>query len=203
MDQGQFSTTFIPKKPMVAAPQSGAPISRPSGFLTAISTLLFFLTILIAGGIYFWQQYETANVAKLAASVAKVEKSFEPELIAKWQSLDQQLKNADTVLKSHTVLSPVFAVLESSTLKRVRFNRFDGSFDQAGAFSVKMAGEADGYQAIAQQSDLLGSNTFIQNILFSNFSLNQKGKVSFDLSFGVEDGLIDFEKAPIASQPTL
>jgi hypothetical protein len=62
-----------------------------------------------------------------------------------------------------------------------------------------MSGVADSYQSIAQQSDVLGSNTFLQNVLFSNFFLNQKGQISFDLTFGVKPSFVDFEKAPLAS----
>ena len=61
-----------------------------------------------------------------------------------------------------------------------------------------MSGEGDSYQSIAQQSDVLGSNTFLKNVLFSNFFLTQKGKISFDLSYGVSPDFVDFEKAPLA-----
>lgn len=206
MDNTQLTTTFIPKKPMadVSAAGGTAPVSRPVGLFSTISTILFFVTILISVGVYFWKSYETRQVAVLADSISKIEKTFEPELISKLQKLDKQLKNANTLLASHTVVSPIFDMLESSTLKPVKFTKFDVTFDDAKGTQVKMSGEADGYQSIAQQSDVLGANTFLKDILFSNFFLTQKGKVSFDLSFGARPEFVDFEKAPlaaIASQP--
>ncbi|MDB4984606.1 MAG: hypothetical protein JWM20_785 [Patescibacteria group bacterium] len=196
----QLTTTFIPKKPLGdAAPQMGsAPVSRPVGLLSTISVILFFVTIAIAVGVYFLKAYETSQVATLSASITAVEKTFEPQLITKLQSLDKQLKNANGLLASHTVISPIFDMLEASTLKQVRFNKFDVAFDDVKGVQIKMSGEGDSYQSIAQQSDVLGSNTFLKDVLFSNFFLTQKGKVSFDLSYGVRPDFTDFEKAPLS-----
>jgi hypothetical protein len=197
----QLTTTFIPKKPLAesSGPIGSAPVSRPVGLLSTISVLLFFVTIATAVGMYFWKAYETSQVVTLSASIANVEKTFEPDLIAKLQSLDHQLTNANTLLGNHTVVSPIFDMLEASTLKQVQFNKFDVTFDPVKGTNVIMSGVADSYQSIAQQSDVLGSNTFLQNVLFSNFFLNQKGQISFDLTFGVKPSFVDFEKAPLAS----
>ena len=200
MDQGQFTTTFIPKKPLTDVTPSGAqPVSRPVGLLSSISTILFFVTILIAGGVYFWKGYETKNVVVLADSIKKIEKTFEPELVTKLQSLDRQLKNGSTLVKGHTVVSPVFDLLESSTLKTVKFTKFDVVFDDVKGTQIKMSGEADGYRSIAQQSDVLGANSYLKDAIFSNFFLTPKGRISFDLSFGVKPDFVDFEKALISA----
>jgi hypothetical protein len=198
MDQGQFTTTFIPKKPMMEAPKSGAPVSRPVGLISTLVTVLFFVTLAIAGGIYFWKSYETKNVAVLAESVAKVEKAFDPQSITKLQSLDRQLKNGSTLVKNHIVASPIFDVLELSTIKQIRFTKLDISRDDVKGTLVKMSGESDGYESIAQQSDAFGANTSIKDAIFSNFFLTSKGRVSFDLSFGVTPDFVDFEKAPLS-----
>lgn len=199
--ENQFTTTFIPKKPIASATtDSNAPVSRPIGLLSTLSVILFFITIAIAGGVYFWEKLETEKVATLADSVSKIEKSFEPELITRLQSLDKQLKNADLILKKHQVITPLFDMLESSTLKQVRFSKIDVAFDDTTNVAlIKMSGEADGYRSIAQQSDVFGANQFLKDIIFSNFFLNQKGKVAFDLSFSVKPDFVDFEKAPLAS----
>lgn len=196
----QFTTTFVPKKPITQAVAPGStPVSRPAGLLTSISTLLFFITLLIAGGVYFWQQFQAGNLVKLQESVATIEKTFEPQLITQLQTLDKQLNNANTVLKNHTVVSPVFSLLETSTLPQVRFTRFDMVNEEAKDAVVKMSGEADGYTFIAQQSDVLSKNTFIKDMIFSNFVLTQRGKISFDVSFSVRPEFTDFERAPLTT----
>lgn len=197
----QFTTTFIPKKPMVPEAAASAPVSRPVGFLSSMSVVIFFVTLLISGGVWFWQRYESQRVSELADSVTKAQKRFEPSFITKLQVLDRQLRNAQTLVKNHTVVSPVFDLLEASTIKPVQFTKFDLSSDDAKGVSVKMSGIADGYRSIAQQSDSLGSSTFLKDAIFSNFFLNQQGRVSFDLSFGVRPDFLNFQTAPLGSAP--
>lgn len=199
--ENQFTTTFIPKKPMVTEAASGsAPVSRPVGFLSSISLILFFITIAIGGGVYFWKQYETKQVDLLAKSVQTVQKDFEPQLITELQLLDKQLRNANTLLKNHNIASPLFDLLESSTLKQVQFSKFEYVMDDTKGAQIKMSGIADGYQSIAQQADVLGSSTYLKNVIFSNFFLTQQGKVSFDLSFGVAPQFLNFQTAPQIAQ---
>lgn len=198
--ENQFTTTFIPKKPMVPDTASdSAPVSRPVGLLSSISLILFFITIALGIGVYIWEQYEIKNVAVLATSVTTVEKEFEPQLITQLQSLDKQLRNANILLTNHTVASPIFDLLESSTLKQVQFGKFDYSVDSTNGVTIKMSGIADGYQTIAQQSDVLGASTFLKNVIFSNFFLTPQGKVSFDLSFGVTPDFLSFSTAPLSA----
>lgn len=201
--ENQFTTTFIPKKPMVTETSSGsAPVSRPVGFLSSISLILFFITLATGGGIYLWEQYETKQVAVLAQSVQAAQKEFEPQLITKLQLLDKQLKNANILIKNHTVTSPLFDLLESSTLRQVQFNKIDYTTDDAKGVTVKMSGVADGYQSIAQQADVLGASTYLKNVIFSNFFLTQQGKVSFDLTFGVSPQFLNYQTAPLVAPVT-
>jgi len=199
--ENQFSTTFIPKKPMLPEATSSAPVSRPVGFLSSISVVIFFVTLAIAGGVWFWERYETQKVAELANSVVKAQKRFEPSFITKLQILDKQLKNAQVLVKNHTVTSPIFDLLEASTIKPVQFSKFEVVNDEAKGVSVKMSGIADGYKSIAQQSDSLGSSSFLKNTIFSNFFLTPQGRVSFDLSFGVRPDFLNFQTAPLAAAP--
>lgn len=199
----QFTTTFVPKKPVIQPPASrGASISRPAGLLTTISLFLFFLTAIMAGGIYFWQQFQTGNLDQLQKSVASIEETFEPQFITQLQKLDRQLIHAHTVLKNHTVVSPIFSLLETSTLPQVRFTRFEMTHEEGNDTLVKMSGEADGYTFIAQQSDVLSKNTFIKDMIFSNFVLTERGKISFDVSFSVRPEFVDFERAPLLTSVT-
>lgn len=198
--ENQFTTTFIPKKPMVQeAVSSNAPVSRPVGILSSLSLVIFFITLALGGGVYFWEQYQVKKVALLADSVTKVEKEFEPQLITQLQLLDKQLRNANILVKNHSVASPLFDLLELSTLKQVQFGKFDYAVDEKAGIQVRMSGLADSYQSIAQQADVLGASTFLKNVIFSNFFLNPQGKVSFDLSFGITPEFLNFQTAPLAA----
>lgn len=198
MEQGQFTTTFSPKKPLAeVTPVGTKKISRPSGLLASISLVLFFITLFCAGGVYFWKGYQEKNVTNLASSIKKLEKTFEPELVMKLQTLDKQLKNGSVVIKNHRVVSPLFDFLEESTLKQVKFTKMDIVFDDIKGIQVRMSGEADGYRSIAQQADMFAANTYLKDTIFSNFFLTQKGRIAFDVAFGTKPDFVDFEKAPL------
>lgn len=202
--ENQFTTTFIPKKPLAQASEgTRTPVSRPVGLLSTISVIILFIAIAASVGVYFWKSIETKNVATLSESIAKIEKGFEPELITELQAVDRQLRNANTLVRNHTVISPVFDLLAASTLRPVRYTKFDIAFDETKGPQVRMSGEADGYPSIAQQSDILGASTYLKDTIFSNFFLTQRGRVSFDVSFGLKPEFVDFEKAPITNVPVV
>ena len=200
--ENTFTTTFIPKKPIVPETSGPRPVSRPVGLLSAFSAVLFFVAIVCAVGVYVWQQYETQQSTKLAASIAIVEKSFDPQLITQLQTLDTQLKSANTVLADHTVVTPIFNVLASSTLPQIQFTKMGLIDDPVNGMSVTMSGVADSYQTIAQESDVLGSTSAFKNVLFSNFVLTTAGQISFDLSFDVDPSITNFSTAPLAAPAT-
>lgn len=194
MDQN-FTTTFIPKKPiMEQAPRT----SRPAGILTIIAMLIFLATLVIGGGSYLYANYLNGRTEELRKSIGLAEKNFEISTISELQVLDKRLSVASMILKNHRVVTPFFRLLEETTLPAVRFSKFDFSIsDAAGAQGAESAtalsGEAEGYRAIAQQSGVFGEHTAIRDHIFSNFILTPRGRVSFDLVFNVDPDLLDFE----------
>ncbi|MBP9821480.1 MAG: hypothetical protein KBC98_01180 [Candidatus Pacebacteria bacterium] len=193
-----FQTTFIPKKPMAPEPVR---VSRPVGLLSVIAFLILLITAALGVGLFLYQQYLADNTIELEASIARAEKSFEPNLIAELQMLDKRLTVSDALISKHVALSPFFELLESTTLRSVRFAKFDFLASEDGSPVIHMTGEADGYRAIAQQSDVFGQHASVRDHMFSNFILTPKGKVSFDLLFRVSPDLLKFKNAVAAPTP--
>ncbi len=193
-----FQTTFIPKKPINTEPVH---VSRPVGLLSVIAFIILLITAGLGIGLFFYQQYLTDNTTKLEASILRAEKSFEPNLITELQMLDKRLMVSDALITKHTALSPFFTLLESTTLRSVRFAKFDFIASADGLPTIHMTGEADGYRAIAQQSDVFGEHAAVRDHIFSNFILTPKGKVSFDLLFRVSPDLLKFKQVASAPAP--
>jgi len=59
----------------------------------------------------------------------------------------------------------------------------DISFNESRDIVATLSGESDGYRSIALQSQALAKNTSLKNIIFSNFVVNPRGRVSFNVSF--------------------
>ena len=122
------------------------------------------------------------------------EERFDSNLVEEMQKLDRRINSARDVLSSHVVISPIFKALEEYTLRSISFTKFTYAFDPISQrVNVEMSGKATGYDAIALQSDALATNRYIKDPVFSNLNLDDKGKITFDLTFYVDPTFINFE----------
>ncbi len=187
-----FQTSFIPKRPMVEEKASGA---RPVGLLTIVSILIFFSVVIATGALYFYKVALGRNLTQMETNLSLAKNRFEPSKILQLQILDKRLRASDEVLSRHVIISPVFKALQAITMKTVSYSKFGYSIDDSGRASIDMSGVAEGYRAVALQADLFSKNKNFLNPVFSNLSLDDKGKVLFDLEFSVDPDFINYKKA--------
>ncbi|MDH5442451.1 MAG: hypothetical protein OEX08_02515 [Candidatus Nomurabacteria bacterium] len=192
MDQ-DFQTTFIPKKPTMSAPATKKRRSRPVGLLMMLAVLLVILAGASAGGVVVYEQLAQASLDEKRESLKVAEGVFETSLLAELQKLDNRLESASMLLDNHIMMEPLFRMLELTTLPDVRFSQFN--FSQAdGPISLKLAGEATNYTAIAQQSAIFGEEDMVSDHVFSNFSPNNDGGISFDISMKINRSFLLAER---------
>lgn len=204
MDQ-EFRTTFIPKTPVAPASASSRPsqVGRPTGILFTLGILVLIITGILAGGVYFYEKIENEKTTTLQNQIAELERRLETNVIQEFNVLDKRFRNADTLLKQHTVFYPIFRMLESSTLPEVRYTKLDIALNESGDVIATLSGESDGYRSIALQSQALSTNQVLKNIIFSNFVVTPRGFVSFDMSFLVGKNDVTYAKhfsAPVTTQ---
>lgn len=197
MDQ-QFQTSFIPKKPVTEA---RAPIPRGSvSFFSILAIVIFVISLVMFGGSYFYKVTLLKERDALTVRIADKTKTFDMEFLREVTTLDKRIKASNEVLAKHSLISPIFTRLEQLSLKTVQFTKFELSPSAANAaapVSVKMSGRAVNYAAIASESDVLAGvgsskNTFFLNPIFSNLNLDDRARVTFDLTFGVDSDLISY-----------
>lgn len=199
----QFQTSFIPKKPIMAEPVRHTP--RPVQKSISIFYVLAFVMVVIAGGayagLYFYKSSLTVAVDEAKKSLKLAEASFEPEAISDLQLFDKRVSASKQVLASHVVLSPFFELLGSLTLPSVQFKSFNSAIGSDGKnFVVRMSGVAKDYKSIAIQAQTFNSNEgkYFKDVVFSNLTLSDekenKGYVSFEISFYVDPVLMSYEK---------
>lgn len=187
-----FQTSFIPKKPL-AEERVTAP--RHTSIFSFLATLVFFGSLASAGAIYFYQaNLVKTNISK-KAQLGAASDSFQESLIKTLKRLDRRITDTKILLNGHVMVSPIFAALETDTLKSIQFTKFSYTtpVDPASPITVHMSGRARDYASIALQSDQLAKNVNIHNSIFSNLALDQQtGNVSFDLVFTVDSDLVRF-----------
>lgn len=194
----QFQTSFIPKKPVTEA---RAPVSRGTvSIFSLISTIILVVAGIMFGASYFYRESMDKQRNSLNADIGTKTKTFDADFLREITTLDKRIKASNEVIANHTMISPIFTKLEQLTLKTVQFNKFELMPAEPGApgpVSIKMSGKAINYAAIASQSDTLAGvsankTTYFINPIFSNLSLDDRARVSFDLTFSVHKDLVSY-----------
>ncbi|MFT7328336.1 MAG: hypothetical protein ACI870_000527 [Crocinitomicaceae bacterium] len=199
----EFKTTFIPKRNLSGAKAPESKKSKAARSLIGLIALLLFFTALVAtAGVYIWKARLAAVVNSRINSINLAEKAFEPAVILDLKKLDIRLQAGTKLLSQHVAISDFLESLAESTLPDVSFSGFSTSLDLEGA-EVSMEGEARGYLQIAQQSDVFEDNQYIQNHIFSNFSLTDVGRITFSLQFTINPELISFGRTVKNDEPNI
>jgi len=212
----KFSTNFMPTTPQsLGGGGGGAKISTqvPSsrgrggstgggfGLLEFLAALLLIAALIISAGVFLFERSQVQRVAQLNNQLQTAEKQFEPELIEELQILDRRLSFSSQLLREHTTLAPFFNFLNSLTLPAVQFDSFLFEFTEEGVGIVQVNGQAQSYQAIAQQSEKFAQEREIDQHIFSDFVLQDTGRVRFGLLVTLADEILKFEES-INSQYT-
>ncbi len=206
----QAQTSFIPKRPL--ADERPLPRQSSVSVFSLLATILFIASVAGAGMVYFYEKNLTTSVASKKGDLVKAKDAFEDTFLQELQSVDKRITAAQDVLQNHIVVSPLFTALQQLTLRSVQFTKFVYAIDGAGPAAnvqVRMSGKAQGYTALALQSDELTKNKYIRDPIFSNLTLDDQGNVLFDLSFSVDpkfvlygEALARVPAAPQSNTPT-
>lgn len=190
----EFQTSFVPKK-TIAPRETKRSGGGFGGVLNLLALIIFIASLIGAGGVYFYRSSLQNTIDGYKESLARARAAFEPTLITKLQVLDKRMKASTEILGSHIAVSPIFALLGEITLPTVRYSDFSYEFNKQNTnlVDIKITGQAKGYNFIALQADLFAQNNFIKNPIFSNFTLDQFGNISFNLTFSVDKSLVIYE----------
>ncbi|MFA5095399.1 MAG: hypothetical protein WC447_01930 [Candidatus Paceibacterota bacterium] len=188
-----FQTSFIPKKPIIAERAAG---SQSTSLFTVVSIFIFFTVIIATGALYFYDGILKKNITQMENDLNLAEGRFELSKIVQLQVLDKRLNAANQILNNHISVSPIFSALQAITMKTVSYTKFSYSFDDSKSqkIAVDMSGIAVGYLSVALQADLFATNKNIIDPVFSNLSLDEKGNVTFDLNFSVDQNFVNYKK---------
>lgn len=192
--EANFQTSFIPKKPIVEEREK---VSRPIGFFTVIAIFIFITMVLSLAGVYFYKQIMVGQITTMEKNLTLAKNRFEPTKITELQILDKRLRASTEILGKHIAVTPIFEVLQSITMKSIRYTTFSYEFVGSGKdakVAVKLGGMATGYRSIALQSDLYAKNKNLIDPVFSNLSLDEKGNVLFALDFYVDPSFVGYKE---------
>jgi len=198
MENNSFQTSFIPKKP-INATISGSSVGfekKHSNPFVTFSVIIFILTILISGGLFFYKSYLINQKDNLASTLGQIKNSFEQGTISELELFDKRMSASKQALSNHIVLSPMFSLLGEVTIPVVQFTEFNHESTDEG-FIVKISGISPDYRSIALQADMFNSSKgrMFKNVIFSNLNKDKNNKVTFDVEFLVDPSLLSYENS--------
>lgn len=182
-------TSFIPKKSFKKPVYK----AKGAGFLLGFSLILFIVSGLFLGGIFFYKEVLKKQITVLEVSLKRAHAGFEPELVKELTSVSMKVKAAKVLLKEHKTLTPIFDFLRESTLKNVRFSSFAYKLSKEGEPDISMRGVSKGYAPLALQIGEFQKSKDLKDISVSKLSLTKDGNVAFYLELVFNPEFISYK----------
>lgn len=165
-----------------------------------ISFIILGISVLLALGVFAYQQYlQSARNAK-ADEVQKAQASIDTANVEDFIRTRNRFSAAGTLLDNHIVASNFFSVLESITLENVRFNSLDFKVGEDNETEIHMEGIARTFNALASQSSAFAAEKRIKRAIFSDIAVGEQNTVTFSLTAELDPRLISFTSKEIPMQ---
>lgn len=188
----KFQTSFIPKTTL--DPIANNAEHRPLSFFSFITSIIFFITVLVAGGAFGWNKYLETSKAKVKSNLEKNVKSFEPQTLDEYVRLNNRIDSAKALLANHVAISYIFDFLQDNTIQSVKFTDFKYEIGADNIATLSMNGQAKSYNAVAYQAEVFGKEKALKTPLFSNLDLDTFGNVIFNFTTKIDPGFITYTR---------
>lgn len=190
----KFQTSFIPKKTIDNDSRNRVVAISDTNIFTLAASIIFIVTILLYGGLYFYRDYVIEEVKKADAALTEAEAAIEPKKIKEIISNNSRINNSLKILDGHLATSKLMLFLQDSALKKVKFNEFAYQ-NKDGVPSIIINSEVQNYNSFAYQQKVLVENEYIQNSDFSDILLGDNGNIKYRFSGRIEPSLVSYKKS--------
>ena len=159
-----------------------------------ISIVVFVVALIAVVSFYLWRNNLIAQIKQQSDQLVLLQKQTEKTTINSLISLDDLLNTSNELLRKHVAISPLFLFLQANTITDVRFKNFNFSYGDQGKINVKMSGLAKDFNTISAQTEAFNKATKkgIVNPIYSDFSPQMDGTVSFNFSAELDSSLINY-----------
>jgi hypothetical protein len=193
----KFKTSFIPKQSLQTQEEVRfvpKKQSAPVGLLTTLTFLVLVASLGASVGFFLYKQHLVSSIEKKRADIIQQREAFEPALVKEYTRVAARLDAARKILDEHDAMTFAFALLEQITLKKVEYSTMTINYNKtAGTVSLILTGSARNYKVLALQSDVFGSNQFMQEPTVNGLKAQEGGTVDFTLSAKLDPRLISYK----------
>jgi hypothetical protein len=193
--QNSFDTSFIPQQPLLRV--EGAPRRQePVNFALMLAFVLFFVSLITAGGIYFYKSQIDARIAASTEELAALEKTLDVDEIEKYKRVDARIVMGRALLRDHGVFTIVLDFLEETTAKNIGLTSLNYSLNSENKVEVRLTGEGPSFQSVYFQSEEWKRATpLTEKVKIDSISLDDTtGVVVFNALIVLNSPLLKYEK---------
>ena len=202
-----FETSFVPQQTLVKVEAGGVGRREPLNVALVAALIIFFVTVAVAGGMYFWEKNTIQKKDAAGKELAAMEKNFDINKINSYKSLQSTLRNAKTLVDNHMIFSALLDNIEKNAAENIGLTSlgFDSVNDKS---SLVLSGQATSYKAVYfQVQTWRGMKPLFQSVEVSSLSLSEmSGIINFSAKIDVDTKSLAFQKyladsktAPIAA----
>ena len=163
----RFQTSFIPKKPIGSPDGSGVKIVHSTNIFSVIATVIFIITVLMAGGLFFYKNILANQIKESEKKLAEAQDAYALSSIKELLDVSARITSANSLLNKHVAVSKVLVLIGDLTVRKLRFTDLTYTIKN-NIPTVAISGEVQTYNALAEQQDKFLKNEFIKNPTFSN-----------------------------------
>lgn len=189
----QFQTSFIPKKPIVSGIRDSIGEVGSVNYFSIFVTMVFVAALIASVGLFVYEKVLNSEIAQADKDLTAAKDAFQIATTKELIDVSTRISSTQKLLNSHVVTSQIFAALQDLTVKKVSFNNFVFSYKDGGVY-VTMDSEAQSYNALAQQSNILSKTAFVKSSEFSDFDISEKGNITSKLTALIDPALISYKK---------
>ena len=147
-----FETSFIPQQPLLKV-EGVAKRREPLNIALVLSIVVFVVTALVGGGLYYWKKQVLETVNLKALELEDAEKEFNIEDINHFKHLQVSLETAKRLVDDHAIFSVVFDLVEERTAKNIGLTSLSYA-SEGKTVDVVLSGQAPSYAALYFQIDV-------------------------------------------------
>ncbi len=140
-----FETSFVPQQPLLKVEGVSRP-REPLNLSLIISLLIFFATLSVCGGAYFYKDSVDRQVEEKGKELLSAERLFEVDKINTYKTLQTTLGTAKSLADEHTIFSLIFDLLEARAASNIGLTALGFAMDGERT-TLSLTGQAPTYVA--------------------------------------------------------
>ena len=189
----KFQSSFIPKSPIISGGEKALSVVHSGNIFSTLATTLFVITVLASLGLFAYSYSLKNQISQNDKSLLAAREAFQAEKIQELLTVNGRIVAAKTLLGKHIAVSELLTFLQSGTVKNARFESLSYKQGTKGQ-TLSLGIEAASYNAVAAEKEALSGTLFLQNQVFSDFTLSDNGTVKAKFFANVNASLLLYKK---------